>query len=86
MVEDMIGHYQKLQDLDEGFPDMLKKSHKRKKGELFRKNKGDEIYCLEIQFPLVTKVVNVDSYTPSISTTQKSMYKTPKTEADDDSD
>ena len=38
MVEDMIGHYQKLQDLDEGFPEMLKKSHKRKKGELFRKN------------------------------------------------
>jgi hypothetical protein len=48
MVEDMIGHYQKLQDLDEGFPDMLKKSHKRKKGELFRKNKGDELYCLEV--------------------------------------
>ena len=69
----MIGHYQRLQDLDEGFPDMLKKSHKRKKGELFRKNKLDELLYLEVQFPLVTKVVNVESYIPSISTTQKSM-------------
>ena len=49
MVEDMIGHYQKLQDLDEGFPDLLKKVSKKKKGELFRKNKSElEPICYEV--------------------------------------
>ena len=41
MVEDMIGHYQKLQDLDEGFADLLKKSSKKKKGTLFKKGSLD---------------------------------------------
>jgi hypothetical protein len=42
MVEEMIGHYQKLQDLDEGFPDLIKKSSKKKKGKLFKSGGSDE--------------------------------------------
>ena len=36
MVEDMIGHYQKLQDLDENVPEWIKKLPKAKKGEMYR--------------------------------------------------
>jgi hypothetical protein len=54
MVEEMIGHYQKLQDLDEGFPDMLKKIHKKRKGELFKKSKDkdEDEKWYEVQFPI----------------------------------
>lgn len=48
MVEDMIGHYQKLQDLDEGFPDLLKKTSKKKKGNLFQRSNAEEFVCLEV--------------------------------------
>ena len=39
----MIGHYQKLQDLDEGFPDLIKKIHKKRKGEFYKKSKSREV-------------------------------------------
>lgn len=60
MVEDMIGHYQKLQDLDEAYPDLLKKVAKKRKGDVFKKT-IDEYICYEVQFPIQTKLINVDS-------------------------
>jgi hypothetical protein len=61
MVEDMIGQYQKLQDLDEFFPDLLSKSNKKRKGEVFRKDHNRGYHEYEVQFPIQTKLVEVDT-------------------------
>lgn len=58
----MIGHYQKLQDLDEGFPDLIKKIQRKRKGELFKKSStADEEKWYEVQFPIQTKLINVNT-------------------------
>ena len=61
MVEDMIGQYQKLQDLDETFPEMMKKVNKKKNGQLFRKGESNESMEYHVQFPIETKLVEVDN-------------------------
>ena len=58
----MIGHYQKLQDLDEGFPDLIKKIHKKRKGDFYKKSRDDdEEKWYEVNFPILTKLINVNT-------------------------